>query len=129
MFRNRLILALAFPLCLCSCQNSSSQSTPEDGRKLNAASKIAEEIKKVHSINCNPFLRTEDGVAQIEFDDIDPNSNYESIIPKISELQSVQSFDGKLQLLFRIRGETSQTETVARVARFDAKTGQQITKP
>lgn len=102
------------------------ESTAEDSRKLNAAGEIAAEIEKEHSIECDPFLRANDGVAQIEFNVTDPKSDYESIIPKISKLKSVQSFDGELQLLFRVRSGASDPDTVTDLAKFDAKTGQRI---
>ena len=126
MTDNFPILALLISLSLCSCKDSSIEATAEDGRKLNAAGEIAAEIEQKHAIECDPFVRADDGVAQIEFNVTDPKPDYESIVPKISTFKSVQSFDGELQLLFRLHSAASDSGTVTDLARFDAKTGQRI---
>ena len=56
----------------------------------------------------------------------DSKLDYESIVPKISELKSVQSFDGELQLLFQIQKKGPESTLVTNLARYNAKTGQQI---
>lgn len=122
MNRHLTIFTLLLTLTMYSCRNSSSVITVEVGDKLNAAADIAVEIEAEYALECDPFVRGEDGVAFIEFSDTDSNLDFDSIVPKISELESVQSFDGELHLLFR--SAPSSSGAVENLGGYDAKTGQ-----
>ena len=98
------VLTLLVSLFLGSCKEPNTISTPEDSRKLNTARTIAVEIEEEHGIEGDPYLRF-DGVAQIELNMTDPKLDYRSIVPKIAELKSVQSFEGELQLLFQMQNK------------------------
>ena len=127
MIRNLPILALLISLSLCSCKDSTRRTAAgDDGRKLNAAAEIAAEIEKEYGIECEPYWRAEEGIAQIEFNVTNPKPDYESIVPEISKLKSVQTFDGELQLIFRVRSEPSISGPVTDLAKYDAKTGQRL---
>lgn len=125
MTDKRSILFLLISLSLFACNDSTVESSVEDSRKLNAVSAIADEIEKVYAMECDPFLRAEDGVAQIEFKVTD--SDCESMAVKISELDSVQAFEGELQLLFRVQSGALGSNGVRESIRFDAKTGRRVT--
>ena len=120
------ILVLLISIVLCSCKDSAHVITVEDSRKLDAVGKIVTQIEKEHGIQCNPFVRVEDGAAQIEFNVTDPGSDYQSIVPKISKLKGVQSFDGEIELLFRIQRQSTDSDTDTDLEKYDAKTGKQI---
>ena len=122
MNRTRMLLMLLLSLSLCSCKNSSRVITAEENRRLNTTADIVVEIENEHAIECDPYLSTEDGIARIELNVTDSKSDYESLVPKISKLQSVQSFDGELHLVFSTRSEL----TTRTLAKYNAKTGLRI---
>lgn len=119
---NRKLTLLMLLLSICSCKNSSRVITSEENRKLNTAADIAVEIEKEHAIECDPYVSAEDGIARIELNFTDSKSDHASLIPKISKLQSVQSFDGELHLVFFTRSEL----TAKTLAKYDAKSGQRF---
>ena len=110
-------------LSLCSCTDA-TKGTVEEIDKLNATARIANEIQREHKIESRPYYRSVEGVAQIELNVSDPELDHRSLAAVVSKLRSVQSFDGKLQVVFRRTPAGSDASTIW--ARYDAKTGKQL---
>ncbi|WDI42603.1 LolA family protein [Bremerella sp. P1] len=96
--------------------------TAEDGRKLDKAYDIGALIRKEHGIVCHPYISIADGTARIELDVTDRQADYESLVPEIIKLESIQSFPGKLVLKF----VAHRDDLLETLAKYDAKTGQRI---
>lgn len=116
------LFGLLLVFALCSCRDPIPVATGEDGDKLNAASEIAKEISEQHAIECNAYRKV-DGPTRIEFNVTDPETDHKALVPKISELQLVQDFEGELQLVFVFRGASTNSHAVTNLGKYDAKNG------
>lgn len=119
------LLGLLLAFALCSCSDPILVVTREDGDKLNAASEFAKEISEQHAIECNAYGKV-DGPTRIEFNVTDPETDHKALVPKISKLQSVQDFEGELQLVFVFRGASTNSQAVTNLGKYDAKNGKLI---
>ena len=112
-------------LALCNCKDL-KEAGVEDSQKLNATGKIAAEIEQAYEIECHPHLRLEDDVARIELNVEDPSVDHQSLATEVTKLKSVQSFQGRLHLVFLHRGNQPESDEPTMWISYDARTGKRL---
>ena len=110
-------------MSLIGCKDSKDTGIDASG-KLNLTWKIASQIEQAHKIKSHPYYRIAEDAGQIKLHLSDPQLDHQSLVTEISKLKSVQSFDGKLYVVFRYPEDDTVTPTMW--VKYDAKAGGKV---